>query len=47
MDEKTDQYQRNLKSGRRKEEAIVAAREEINNLNLKEMQLKAEVTKLS
>ena len=43
LDEKTDQHQRNQISARRKEEATLAAREEINSLLQREMALKSEV----
>lgn len=47
VDEKTDQHQRNQNSARRKEEATLAAKEEINSLNLREMALKSELERMS
>jgi len=47
LDEKSDQHQRNLTSARRKEEATLAAKEEINSLTLREMALKAELERVS
>jgi len=46
LDEKTDQCARNVASCKRKEEATIAAKEEIKMLNLKEMTLKAELERV-
>jgi len=47
LDEKNDQCQKNISSARKKEEATIAAREEISKLTLKEMALKSEVERVS
>lgn len=44
LDLNTDQLMRNQISCRRKEEALVSATEEINNLKLREMALQSEVS---
>ena len=43
MDDHTDRLQKNLHMIKRKEEATVAAREEIKTQTLREMQLQSEV----
>ena len=43
LDENTDKLQRNTSMTKRKEEAIISAREEIKAQTLREMQLKSEV----
>ncbi len=43
LDDHTDRLQKNLHMAKRKEEATVAAREEIKTQSLREMQLQSEV----
>ena len=43
LDDHTDRLQKNLHMTKRKEEATVAAREEIKTQSLREMQLQSEV----
>ena len=45
LDENTDKLQKNTNLAKRKEEATIAAREEIKAQTIREMQLKAEVLK--
>jgi len=46
LDENTDKLQRNTSMTKRKEEAIISAREEIKAQTLREMQLKSEVERV-